>query len=230
MEAPPKIIDRAQALALGMLKYFTGRPCAAGHTAERYVSGWSCCECVNISRRAREAAFKGRQKKPSPEQLERIRKNGAKPERKAKVAAYCREYNKRPEVKERNRLRAHARQITPERAEKKAAYRKSDAGRALARCYRASRRAAQAAATPAWSDSRKIQEIYAACPAGHHVDHFVPIKGLTYDGRPVCGLHVHENLRYLSAKENSSRRNRMTREETEATECVSTYAINSDAG
>jgi 5-methylcytosine-specific restriction endonuclease McrA len=39
------VIDRRDAKHLGRTKYFTGRPCRAGHSSERYVSNGICCEC-----------------------------------------------------------------------------------------------------------------------------------------------------------------------------------------
>lgn len=67
----------------------------------------------------------------------------------------------------------------------------------------AKRRAAKLQATPSWADSSKIKEIYKACPEGSHVDHEIPLTHPL-----VCGLHVHQNLRILSASENLSKGNK----------------------
>jgi hypothetical protein len=67
----------------------------------------------------------------------------------------------------------------------------------------AHRRAAKLQATPKWADLEKVKEIYNTCPEGYHVDHEYP---LISDW--VCGLHVHENLRHLSAVENMRKGNR----------------------
>jgi AraC-like DNA-binding protein len=56
---------------------------------------------------------------------------------------------------------------------------------------------------PAWANLEKIKEIYSNCPEGCHVDHMVPLNGTT-----VSGLHVENNLQYLSAKENIAKSNK----------------------
>lgn len=45
-----QIIGRADAKALGLKRYFTGKPCKHGHIAERFVSG-PCVECNNQTTR-----------------------------------------------------------------------------------------------------------------------------------------------------------------------------------
>jgi len=57
-------------------------------------------------------------------------------------------------------------------------------------------------ATPSWSESTAIGEFYFNCPIGYHVDHIVHLQGLI-----VCGLHVLDNLQYLTEEENLTKSN-----------------------
>ncbi len=57
---------------------------------------------------------------------------------------------------------------------------------------------------PPWADLKAIDEFYENCPSNLTVDHYYPLNG-----EIVSGLHVVENLQYLSLKDNSSKRNKM---------------------
>lgn len=69
--------------------------------------------------------------------------------------------------------------------------------------YQRTRDARQDNQCPSWADISKIREIYKKCPKGYHVDHIVPLKGVL-----VSGLHVENNLQYLTAEENIRKRNK----------------------
>lgn len=58
-------------------------------------------------------------------------------------------------------------------------------------------------ATPKWADLLEILDFYTNRPEGYHVDHIIPLKG-----EKVCGLHVIDNLQYLSAVENLRKSNK----------------------
>lgn len=56
---------------------------------------------------------------------------------------------------------------------------------------------------PKWSQTEQIVEFYSNCPEGYHVDHEIPLKGGL-----VSGLHVIQNLQYLTADENMKKGNK----------------------
>lgn len=64
-------------------------------------------------------------------------------------------------------------------------------------------RAAKINRTPAWADLEKIKEFYLNCPEGYEVDHIIPLQG-----ERISGLHVLENLQYLTATENRQKSNK----------------------
>ena len=57
--------------------------------------------------------------------------------------------------------------------------------------------------TPAWADKKQIAEFYKNRPEGCEVDHIIPLNGKT-----VSGLHVIENLQYLSKEKNRRKSNK----------------------
>lgn len=73
------------------------------------------------------------------------------------------------------------------------------------RIYQAHYRCDKIDRTPSWADLTKIKEIYNNCPKGYHVDHIVPLQG-----ELVSGLHVENNLQYLTMSENCSKGNKHT--------------------
>lgn len=69
--------------------------------------------------------------------------------------------------------------------------------------YAAKRRAAKLLRTPRWSQEDEIKKFYDNRPEGMQVDHIVPLQGAL-----VSGLHVIENLQYLTESENKSKGNK----------------------
>ncbi len=55
---------------------------------------------------------------------------------------------------------------------------------------------------PAWADESKIEQVFKDAPNGLEIDHEFPLQG-----ELVSGLHVHNNLKYLTTKENGRKHN-----------------------
>lgn len=68
----------------------------------------------------------------------------------------------------------------------------------------ARRRAQLKQALAPWADIEKLKEIYNKCPEGYHVDHIYPLNG-----KNSCGLHVENNLQYLTVEENLKKSNKV---------------------
>lgn len=56
---------------------------------------------------------------------------------------------------------------------------------------------------PPWCQKEQILLFYKNCPKGYEVDHIIPLLG-----QLVSGLHVIENLQYLTVSENRAKRNK----------------------
>ena len=69
--------------------------------------------------------------------------------------------------------------------------------------HAATRRACLKKAAPLWADKEEIRLFYLKCPEGYEVDHIIPLKG-----DKVSGLHVIENLQYLTVEENRNKSNK----------------------
>ncbi len=65
------------------------------------------------------------------------------------------------------------------------------------------RQAKKLNATPTWANQEIIKDIYKNCPEGYEVDHIIPLQGKT-----VSGLHVENNLQYLTKSKNRIKHNK----------------------
>jgi hypothetical protein len=81
------------------------------------------------------------------------------------------------------------------------------AGRAAAAHHRALIRQR----TVKWADREALKAFYKACPEGMVVDHIIPLKG-----KNVCGLHVVNNLQYLTFEDNGKKSNHFDQEKIRA--------------
>lgn len=211
-----ELITRDEAIARGLKRFFTGKPCKHGHITERFVKGWLCYGCSDARakqwvsenkdrkdqvdaayREANREALrdKGRQRYGTASEKAKaaIRTKVYAVENAAKIAEYQRAYA----VANRSTLNATKRKWRIENP---------------ANCnkHSAKRRAALRNRLPAWADQTKIEKVYALAAQmtkltgiPHEVDHFYPLRG-----RRVSGLHVHENLQILTKTENVRKHNK----------------------
>ena len=131
----------------------------------------------------------------------------------------CREcqsvYRKEHYKKNADRARKQRKEFYLQNKERETAYRKkynsSTTGKALKCATQRKREMAKKSRVPKWANLEKIKSYYNVCSffnevngyTKYHVDHIVPLQG-----RNVSGLHVHNNLQIIPAKENMSKGNR----------------------
>ena len=171
-----------------------GKPCKHGHLAPYNIRHSYCRQCLYEQQNRYEVSDRGRDV-----QREAQKRYSASKKGRAFEQEYMHAYYQREDVKEA--ARQFARDYY-QRPEVKARWKAMDA----------ERRALEHSATPPWltDDHRgEIKAIYSAANRReaetgipHHVDHIIPLKH-----PDVCGLHVHWNLRVLTATENLSKSN-----------------------
>lgn len=218
-----------EAAAAGLVRYFNGRPCPAGHVAERFVSSSSCVVCIGVRRAAWRA------KNPDADKIAARLYRAADPERsraavrrwraanivalRAKAKARYEANRARLRTERRRRfeadpeiIRGYCRKWRGKNMEReRVRTREWQRSRpAWVRASRYRRLAAQILATPSWADHAAIEAVYVravdmqrATGKPMHVDHMVPLRSSL-----VCGLHVHFNLRPLGAQENARKHRR----------------------
>ncbi len=163
----------------GLRHYFTGKPCKNGHLEKRLVNCGTCMAC------SREKS---------------LRYHYAHPQKAAEKARSFLGNN--PGYVEENRAKINA-------ASKK--YRAENTDLCTMRV--AKLKLAKRRAVPGWFnefDELVIQEAHRLCrvrkiatAVNWEIDHIVPISG-----KNVCGLHVAENVRVITASENRRKSNK----------------------
>ena len=208
---------RAEAKALGLPRYFTGKSCKHRHVAERKTASGNCFECDHARYRANRSYYANKHKEWVEANPERDRKNKQEyqkkhPEKRRESGIEWRQNNptRRRELDIRWKLQ------NPEKA--RDSWRRANKKRRalyphLKRAERALRRSRQRRATPKWTTKNQIKQMEmfyqqaVLCEqltgVEHHVDHIEPITG-----KDRCGLHVPWNLQVMTAFENLSKNNR----------------------
>jgi hypothetical protein len=185
-----EIIPRREAIARGLLKHYSGKPCRAGHHALRWTNNGTCCVCEVLKKKSPEGKSKTNARDRARRKFETAERRAA---RLANHSKYNADYRARMGVEavkaRRTAWYAKSKESDPQFTKK-----------LLANCRAYQTRKKRA--MPAWVDAGALKTIYINCPAGCEVDHIVPLAG-----RNVCGLHVPWNLQYLPAAENRRKRN-----------------------
>lgn len=177
------------------METYHGRPCKNCQSTLKYKVNWTCVDCH--LRRSRER-MKLNPEKNRASCKAYYQNNKAKSKETSKLWRL----KNRGRVLERRRAWAAANAETL-RAQRRAwISRNKSAALSIRRAVQSRREAAKINATPKWADLKSIQRFYDNAPRGFHVDHIVPLRGTN-----VCGLHVLENLQYLTAHENVSKGN-----------------------
>lgn len=192
------LISRKEALAAGLLRYFTGKPCPRGHIAERFVSVMCCSECtaaagvawkkVNVQR-VRDTSRAWRKANP-----EAARAMKAASQKRNRATANAR--NRKWAAQNREQINARV-----------AAWARANPAKCSASTMRY--HASKLHRTPPWADHAAIELVYRRASALREVvgikaevDHIIPLRG-----RLVSGLHVHENLQVITANANKVKAN-----------------------
>jgi hypothetical protein len=183
---------RPRIAPLNSKMYFTGKPCKNGHISQRYTSNNECVECK-------------KQKRCSAKEKEKRKIWYTNNQERIKNLARQRYKNDIENQRERSRLKW---KLNPEKVKAVNlawAKKNPDKVKLLNRIRNATRRLVIKQQCPKWADKEKIKEIYMNRPESYHVDHIIPLRG-----KLVSGLHVSENLQYLTISENSKKRNKFT--------------------
>lgn len=172
---------RYVALQQGEPFYTPDTPCGRGHLSARVSATGTCVECRRLKERERYYADPQKTK-------EKVKQK----------------YTRNADALRNKRRVMYAANPEPERAvaiQRSRDWRKNNPQHrnALKRKYVADKNKR----TPLWADLGAIVDFYKHCPPGYHVDHVYPLRG-----KFVSGLHVVENLQYLSAIENMRKNNR----------------------
>lgn len=196
---------RAEAKALDATRYFTGKPCAHGHIADRHTTNSTCVACTR--RIVSQWRVDNRERYNA---TARIGQN--RPENRNRQREWLRADRAANPDKYRQRMVSWYTSNKDRSLELNRRWSSDNAGRKTA--INVARQLAKKHATPMWLTREQRNEIAnfyvesrkrtSATGIRHHVDHIVPISGKT-----VCGLHVPWNLRVTTASENSSKKNRL---------------------
>ena len=187
-----QIVRRRQALAIGMTRYFTGKPCSVGHVSERYVSTRGCIQCLAMKQQNNASIHNAR----------------------------CRDWARRHPDRDAEAKRmwkiANPDRVREQGRKDRKKWQKRNPGKATAESR--ARDLSKKKRTPKWADLESVAKLYELASTmtrktgePWHVDHIIPLHG-----RTVSGLHVHGNLRVVRRFENLTKSNKWDDEQARA--------------
>ena len=187
----------AEAKSLGLIKYYTGKPCKKGHIAERYTKSGTCLECLKESSANRINEFKVYQKTWYKENSKKIKEKTQ--------SRYLAVKSTSEEIAIRKNWMAN-------NVEKMREYRKNYRLSNLFISANATQRrnAQKKKALVLWANESKILDMYKLAEnlskktgIKYHVDHIYPLQS-----NFICGLHCEANLQVIPAIENIKKSNK----------------------
>jgi len=196
---------RYKAMALGLPRYLSTRPCKLGHMTERITATGTCVECKKIKEKLRY--YSDYEKTREKIKLRYSNNKETLVQKARHVRATEPEDKKASRLKKAKERQREWRKNNPghegvKKAKKK--YKATSKGRAAISKSNALRRVGVKQAIPTWADLALIGDVYMeATYMQMQVDHIVPLRS-----KLVCGLHVWNNLQILDPAKNNKKGNR----------------------
>lgn len=175
---------RYEAMQKGLKHYMTHNPCKRGHLSLRITDSGKCTECRRLKEKER---YNANPQKAIQQTKKFYYKNQQAMQERARLDRLTEPPEKRAARLEQAKIKARL-------------WRKNNPKHHNALTTAHKKVVKQR--TPGWASLQKIVEFYKNCPDGYQVDHIIPLRG-----KKVSGLHVVENLQYLTAKENRNKSN-----------------------
>jgi len=181
-----------EAREINFKHYYNGKPCKNGHTNLRYASSMECVVC----RKEKNNTIELRNKQNEWYEKNKEKKNASRRKKYHENIDKVRERYKKKWLFNKEKIKIINKNWIKNNPEK---YKE------LCRIRSSKKRLVIKNQMPKWANINKIKEIYKNRPKGYHVDHIIPLRG-----KYVSGLHVENNLQYLTVSENCKKRNTYT--------------------